>query len=315
MEFNYTVTERYNDRTLREIMRNEFQMSRIMIKRVKLYGRLEVNGVHMRIIDKVRTGDKVFASYGDDAGMLRKDSGIEIIYEDRYLAVVNKPAGIVTHPTHGHLDDSLITRLSDQTLHPVMRLDRETSGLIVLAKNGYIHNAISSSEIKKIYIAGVYGTFDPPEGIIDLPIKRRPNSVMIRDVSEDGRECMTIYKTLYSCTDRSLVGFRLITGRCHQIRVHSTYMKHPLIGDGLYGPLSNDNPNPSIKEAGTYDPIAGRQLLHAASLTFIHPVSNEHMSFVSHLPGDFRKVFSDVPGEIVDELPGKLDGLFGDITG
>lgn len=315
MEFNYTVTERFNGCTLREIMVKELKMSRIMIKRVKLYGTLEVNGCHMRVIDRVSAGDRVYAAYGDDAGTLKKDPSVTIKYEDEYLAVVVKPAGLVTHPTHNHLDDSLTQRLSDSTLHPVMRLDRETSGLLVLAKNGYVHNAISSADITKVYIAGVYGIYEPPCGIIDLPIKRRPNSVMIRDVAKDGRRCTTLYHTLHSEENRSLVAFRLITGRCHQIRVHSTYMHHPLIGDGLYGPLSSDNPDPSITEAGIYDPLAGRQLLHAAYLKFIHPITGEELEFEADLPEDFQRVFSDIPPKITDELAGKFDGLLGDISG
>ena len=151
MHFNLTVTDEDAGKELRDIMRDRLQMSRTMIKKVKLYGVLEVNGEHRRVIDTVSAGDKVFASYGEEDEKLKHDPSVPILFEDAYIAVVIKPAGIVTHPCHNHLDDSVLTRLSDNTLHPVMRLDRETSGLMVVAKSGYIHNAMINIKIRKKY--------------------------------------------------------------------------------------------------------------------------------------------------------------------
>ncbi len=310
MKFHWTVTNEDDGQTLRSIMKNRFRMSGIMIKNVKLYGKLEVNGIHMRVIDHVKTGDQVFAEYDDDAGELRKDADIPVIYEDQYLAVVNKPSDMVTHPTHGHLDDSLLTRLSDRTLHPVMRLDRETSGLTVIAKNGFVHNAFSDTKITKLYIAAVYGIYDPAEGLIEKPIKRRPGSVMVRDVTDkddpDGKYSVTVYKTLYADNEKniSLVAFRLITGRCHQIRVHSLSEGHPLVGDGLYGPLSVDNPDESIKNSKILDPLVGRQALHAFYLHFTHPVTGEDMEMTAGLPDDIKRLF-ELSDERFDELLGE----------
>ncbi|MBO4242692.1 MAG: RluA family pseudouridine synthase [Clostridiales bacterium] len=308
MDFRYVVKEQYDGKTLREIMTNELSMSNTMIKRVKLYGILEVNGIHRRVIDTVRTGDQVFASYNDDSGDLKNDPEIPIIYEDRYLAVVRKPAGTVTHPSHNHLDDSLITRLSDKTLHPVMRLDRETSGLLVIAKNGFIHNAMTDSDITKKYVAAVYGAFDPKEGIIEKNMKRRENSVMIRDTvpedDPDGKKAVTLYKTIVydEKEDISLVGYKLITGRCHQIRVHSLSEGHPLVGDGLYGPNSEDNPSDRFPRSIGLDKKIGRQALHAYYLQFTHPVTKEIMTFKDKIPDDIRNLFSDTASDVIDEF-------------
>ena len=266
-------------------------MSNNMIKRIKLYGTMDINGVHRRVIDKVSAGDRMFAAYEDDSGKLKAPESIKIYYEDEWIAVVEKPAGIVTHPTHGHLDDSLLTMLSDNTLHPVMRLDRETSGIIAIAKNGYAHALMAKQKMNKKYLAIVYGRYHDPEGIIDKPIKRRPDSVMIRDVAPDGHPSVTHYREVsyIKSHDISLVEFILETGRCHQIRVHSLSEGHPLVGDGLYGPNSVDNPG-NIENSKELDALIGRQALHAYYLSFNHPTTGERMEFESPIPSDMKRL-------------------------
>lgn len=292
MQFNHVVTSHEDGRTVKSVMSHELNMSSTMIKRVKLYGVLEINGIHANVTQVVKESDVIFASYDDDTGDLNKIPTIPILYEDEYFAVVEKPTDMVTHPTHGHLDDSLLTLLnsSSNPLHPVMRLDRETSGLLIVAKNGHIHKLFTEQKIKKIYAAAVYGLFEPEEGSIDYPIKRREGSVMIRDVcrtdDEGAHECLTLYRTLAKDTDLniSLVEYELKTGRCHQIRVHSTYMGHPLVSDGLYGPCSIDNPSDRYPLAQELDARCGRLALHARKISFIHPITGEAMEFESKIP-------------------------------
>jgi len=298
MQFKLVVTKNLEGKTLKSVMAHELDMSSTMIKRVKLYGTLEVNGEHVTVKHILKEGDEIFAEYADDTGPLRRLENIPVLYEDEYFAVVDKPSGMVTHPTHGHLDDSLLTALnaSDKPLHPVMRLDRETSGLVVVAKTGHIHKLFTSQNIYKQYLAGVYGIYDPAEGVIDLPIKRREDSVMIRDVCnlEDpkGKDALTHYKTVAVDKDKniSLVSFVLGTGRCHQIRVHSSYMHHPLIGDGLYGPLSVDNPSDEYPLCEQIDNACGRLALHASVLKFNHPLTGKQMEFTSPLPEEIRRL-------------------------
>lgn len=314
MQIQFTIEPHNDGKTLKEILAKDFMMSRIMIKRVKLHGRLEVNGEHRRVIDTVKTGDVVYADYEDDSGKLKPESetGIHIYYEDDNFSVIEKPAGIVTHPTHNHLDDSLLTRLSDNPLNPVMRLDRETSGIIAVAKNGYSHNTIIKLGMHKKYMAIVYGKF-PDEGTINKPIKRRENSIMIREVTTeddpDGKTSITHFKTLYydEQNDLSLVLFTLETGRCHQIRVHSLSINHPLAGDGLYGPNSVDNPSDNFPSSVEFDAKIGRQALHACYLSLCNPFSKELMVFKSPLPEDMFNLLSGISRETVDEFLSKIE--------
>lgn len=314
MEFNYVVTSKHDGSALKTVMFS-MGMSRNMIKRIKLYGDLDVNGNHVWVNHIVHTGDLIYARYPDDVGDLNKTSNIPILYEDKYFAVVSKPAGMVTHPTHGHLDDSLLTVLnsSSNPLHPVMRLDRETSGLMIVAKTGHIHKLFSEQHnISKQYIAAVYGKYEPAEGTINEAIKRRENSVMIRDVAKPddplGKPSITHYNEISydENLDISLIRFKLETGRCHQIRVHSTYMGHPLVGDGLYGPNSTDNPSDKFPLSIELDKKCPRVALHAAYLEFTHPITNETMSFAS-MPSD---EILDLSIKFRDHLTGELKRFF-----
>lgn len=310
MRFNYVVTPGQEGLPLRSILSKELNISSTLIKKIKLYGTLEVNGEHATVKYIVKTGDTVFACYDDDAETLKQIPGIPVFYEDEYFAVVEKPSGMVTHPVHGHLDDSLLTALSssDRPLHPVMRLDRETSGLMIIAKSGHIHKLFTEQQINKKYIAAVYGIYECSSGTIDLPIKRREGSVMIRDVCESdvigAHPSVTHYRQISAdgTLNISLVEFTLETGRCHQIRVHSTYMGHPLVGDGLYGPCSVDNPTDRFPDAKMIDERCGRLALHAYHLDFKHPVTGTSMTFESPLPGQIK----GLSPQFTDHLAGKI---------
>ncbi len=296
MKIRYIVPKTYDNCDIKTVLSKKFLMSSGMIKHLKTNGVVNVNGVHTRVVDPVHEGDELYLELGDTDFMLRRCPEIDILFENEWYAVVNKPSGIVTHPTHGHLDDSLITRLSDRTLHPVMRLDRETSGLIVIAKCGYAHNTLHQyGDFEKRYTAVCFGRFEPPEGLIDQPIARREGSVMIRDCRPDGRESQTVYKTLKynEELDLSLVEYRLITGRCHQIRCHSTFMGHPLAGDGLYGPCSIDNPSDRYPNASSVDQKVGRLALHCSYLKFFDPMAGTYREFCLDIPEAFSSLFAE----------------------
>ena len=296
MKLDYFVQSEYNGCEIRQIMRREFNMSTTWVKRVKLYGKVELNGVHARVIDRVQAGDRLYFEYEDNSAKLTPPDNVSILFENEHYAVVNKPAGMVTHPSHGHLDDSLLTSLSKNTLHPVMRLDRETSGLLIVAKDGYTHNMfVSGAEIKKCYLALCYGQFEPADGTLSFPIARRKGSVMIRDCVPDGKPSITHYKTVryFGEKDISLVEFELETGRCHQIRTHCCHVGHPLLGDGLYGPLSDDNPNESLREnAMIFDSLAGRCALHAYKIEYRDPFDLEYKTFETELPADMQRIIT-----------------------
>lgn len=296
MRIEYFVQSEYNGCEIQQIMRREFKMSTTWVKRVKLYGTVDLNGVHARVKDRVKEGDLLLFEYEDNSGKLTPPDNVSILYETESYAVVNKPAGMVTHPSHGHLDDSLLTNLSKNTLHPVMRLDRETSGLLIVAKDGYAHNMlVTGADIQKSYLALCYGKFEPEAGTMSFPIARRAESVMIRDCVPDGKPSVTHYKTVryFEKAGISLVEFKLETGRCHQIRTHCCHVGHPLLGDGLYGPLSDDNPNDALKElASVYDEKIGRVALHAYKIEYKDPFDLEDKVFEAELPQDMKKVIS-----------------------
>ncbi|MBN1891676.1 MAG: RluA family pseudouridine synthase [Clostridiales bacterium] len=269
-------------------------MSRHMIKKIRLYGQLLVNGTASRMKDPVYAGDNIEAHYDKESNAARRQHcTISVYFEDDWLFVCEKPAGLVTHPSWQHMDDSLIQRLSDDRLHPVMRLDRETSGVIIIAKNGYSHNQIISETMEKEYIGIVHGRFEPSSGIINLPIGRSDSSIITRVVRDDGKKSITGYQTLLTndVTNVSMVRFVLKTGRCHQIRVHSAHLGHPLVGDGLYGLCSMDS-----KSADRFhlrnESLIDRQALHAAYLSFIHPITREKMVFKSPLPVDMENLIA-----------------------
>ena len=296
MRIKYFVQSEYNGCEIQQIMRREFNMSTTWIKRVKLYGTVDLNGVHAKVKEHVKTGDLLLLEYEDNSGKLTPPDNVSILYETESYAVVNKPAGMVTHPSHGHLDDSLLTSLSKNTLHPVMRLDRETSGLLIVAKDGYAHNMlVTGADIKKSYLALCYGRFEPESGTMSFPIARRADSVMIRDCVPDGKPSVTHYKTIeyFENAGISLVEFKLETGRCHQIRTHCCHVGHPLLGDGLYGPLSDDNPNEALKElASIYDEKIGRVALHAYKIEYKDPFDLEDKVFEAEIPQDMQRVIS-----------------------
>ena len=296
MRIKYFVQSEYNGCEIQQIMRREFNMSTTWIKRVKLYGTVDLNGVHAKVKEHVKTGDLLLFEYEDNSGKLTPPDNVSILYETESYAVVNKPAGMVTHPSHGHLDDSLLTSLSKNTLHPVMRLDRETSGLLIVAKDGYAHNMlVTGADIKKSYLALCYGRFEPESGTMAFPIARRADSVMIRDCVPDGKPSVTHYKTIeyFENAGISLGELKLETGRCHQIRTHCCHVGHPLLGDGLYGPLSDDNPNEALKElASIYDEKIGRVALHAYKIEYKDPFDLEDKVFEAEIPQDMQRVIS-----------------------
>ncbi len=277
------------------ILKSRFGMSGLLVKRIRLYGSLLVNGNPTRMKSPLHVNDEVIAEYSDESEIprIREDCKIPILYDDDWIIVCEKPGNLVTHPSWQHMDDSLIQRLSSSPLNPVMRLDRETSGLIVIAKNGYAHHRIISMPMEKKYLAIVHGHLQPEEGTIREPIGRADNSIMIRVVRDDGHPSVTHYKVLRyrEDTDLSLVQFQLETGRCHQIRVHSLSLGHPLVGDGLYGPFSQDFPNPNIPSL-EMDKRIGRQALHACYLSFWHPITGEKMTFMSPMPEDMAQLIN-----------------------
>jgi 23S rRNA pseudouridine1911/1915/1917 synthase len=211
-----------------------------------------------------------------------------IAYEDNALLVIDKPSGIMVHPT-ARQDGITIAngvlhhyRESGQScdFHPVHRLDRQTSGLLLVAKNAYIHHLLSGQGIKHVqrsYQAIVTGQPQPLSGTIDAPIGRKPGSIIERMISASGQEAVTDYRTISGTSTASLMQISLRTGRTHQIRVHFSHIGHPLLGDDLYGGCTD---------------LINRQALHAGKLAFNHPITNELLTIHSPLPPDMLSILT-----------------------
>lgn len=221
---------------------------------------------------------------------------IDVIYEDSYLLVVNKPAGIASLPAKAKDSQTmanlvkayLIAKKENSSIHLVTRLDRNTSGLMVFAKTSYSHSLLDqilhTEDFQKFYLAMVYGQVEPSEGLIDLPIGIDPTAFYMRNIDyQQGKNSKTLYETVKRYPSASLLKLKLLTGRTHQIRVHLTAIGHPIIGDDMY--------------SKKIDERMPRQALHCYRLNIVHPVTKRLLKLKAPLPQDMVMLDSVLRGE------------------
>ena len=235
---------------------------------------------------------KKTAQSGEEIG-IRLSSHLhdgDILYEDESLLILNKPAGIPVHPSMEHYTDSLSNGVKyyfeqislKRKIRPVNRLDRNTSGIVIFAKNQYIQECLikqmKTDEFKKEYLALVNGSLSKKEQIILAPISRNENSIIERCVAANGSKAITIVELLKNFDNYSLIKCILKTGRTHQIRVHMQFIKHPILGDTLYGVPSD---------------LINRQALHAYKICFSHPITKEKINIIAELPEDIKKLINN----------------------
>lgn len=232
------------------------------------------NGRLVRSIDEVFDGDEIILRL-DDTSFLEPNKSLnaQIVYENDNLVVFNKPSGMPVHPSIKHQGDTLGNYFAylfpDITFRPVNRLDRDTSGLCIVAKNAHSANLLQDC-CRKVYYAAVHGVTDET-GTISAPIARKEESIIVRCVRDDGQLAVTHYNRIGYNEKYSLERIYLETGRTHQIRVHFAYIGHPLAGDDMYG--------------GSREDIA-RQALHCGELSFTEPVTGEEITVKAPLPSD-----------------------------
>lgn len=230
---------------------------------------------------------------------------LEIVYEDDDLLVVNKPAGLVVHPAKGHATGTLVNGLiyylkdqlssGSQAYRPgiVHRIDKDTSGLLVVAKNDAAHQALSQQlqtrQLKRTYLALVNGSVQVDSGQIDMALKRDPKNRLRWQVDETGKEAITDFKVLQRWPVASLVEAQLQTGRTHQIRVHLEAIGHPLIGDPVYRRHLQNIP-------GLFTHLTSGQLLHAHQLSLVHPRTGEVLTFTCEMPAAMQDVIDQLNG-------------------
>lgn len=291
MKLEYIVKN--NQFTINQILQNELQISsRLLYKLIRLK-RIFLNGKLCDTRKKVLKDDVISIDFNyeeDNSNIIPTRIDLNIIYEDDWLLIVNKPAGIAIHPSILHYSDSLSNGIRfyfdsislNKKIRPVNRLDSDTSGLVIFAKCEYIQECLILQMKKHIfqkeYLAICKGRFDVKSDTISLPIARKENSIIERCISKDGQISITHYEVLKQFNNYAFVKCILETGRTHQIRVHLSTIGHPLIGDSLYGSSSN---------------LINRQALHCYALKFIHPITKQNLEILGELPSDFKKILKE----------------------
>jgi 23S rRNA pseudouridine1911/1915/1917 synthase len=278
--------------------------SRARLQRLIEAGDVLVNGKQAKASYKVSAGDEVEVELtpAPASNFTPENIPLEIVYEDDHLVVVNKPAGLVVHPAAGVHSGTLANALAYHfqqlsqagSIRPgiVHRLDKDTSGLLVVAKTESAHEDLSDQfrarEIFKSYIALVYGVVKQESGRIEQPIARDPRNRTRMAIVPGGRGALSLYKTRRSYNSFTLLDVELKTGRTHQIRVHLAWLKHPVVGDELYGG-GRDN-NVQDVQLRAHIRKLKRQFLHAEKLGFRHPQTGEHIQLVAPLPAELSNL-------------------------
>jgi 23S rRNA pseudouridine1911/1915/1917 synthase len=271
-------------------------LSRSRLRQLIAEGQVMVNGAPAKPAHRVRPGDRILVTVPAPrpSGVVAQDINITVVYQDADLVVVDKPAGLSVHPGPGHPDQTLVNGLLalcpdirgiGGEIRPgiVHRLDKDTSGLLMVAKTQEAHTGLSNQirdrTVQKGYLALVEGVPLPGSGTVDVPIGRDPRRRTRMAVTPGGRESRTGYRLLEQVGEYSLLELQLLTGRTHQARVHMAWLGHPLLGDALYGKRS---------------PLLDRHFLHAFRLAFSHPETGEPLEFRSPLPRELEDALEAV---------------------
>lgn len=283
----YTVLPELAGRTVKYCLRRQFTLTDGMISSLKWRpGAITLNGTPVRTNAIVQAGDILAVEVGDvkpGGEFVPVEVPLDILYEDADLLILNKPAGLAVHGKSEKGDITLGNALAfrygpDTLFHPVNRLDKDTSGAMVVAKNGYIHDrlrrVLHTGEFRREYLAVVVGQPNPPAGVINAPIGKSGEGWK-REVRPDGQSAVTEYETVKTWEELSLLRLTLQTGRTHQIRVHMAHLGHPLLGDWLYGARDDRIP---------------RHALHASRVVLCHPVTGRLVDVSAPLPEDLKKL-------------------------
>lgn len=295
----YRVTNDNNNQKVSQILKNHLKLSRGEMRRIKRCAGLMVNDQTVRLNSLVKEGDliRVNLQDTDDQPVIPQDIPLDIIFEDEHILVVNKPPDMLVHPLSYHVLNTLANGViyhwqlqgHNSKFRAVSRLDKDTSGVILIAKSSYICHQLSAqmknSMCRREYLAVVHNRITMDSGIIDFPIGRPNDNSLVFGVTPQGKEAITHFTVMQRFAGGSLVKLRLETGRTHQIRVHMRHFGHPLMGDDLYG--------------GSLELIQ-RQALHSWRLEFYHPVTKEHIRLEAPLPADITSLIQKLKNDYPD---------------
>lgn len=284
----YTVTKEDNGKQLKSILLNRMEISKRLLNRLKSQNKILVNNSPRKTIETVNEGDKIVVDINTDLcdkteNILFQDLNLSVLYQDDYILAIDKRPHMVMHPVSGHQSGTvangvahLLHKAGKPTIiHPISRLDKDTSGIVLIAMNPYVQEHLikqmKNNQFEKEYIAVVNGILKQSQGTISAPIDRVPGSIINRQVSPTGANAITHFKVIETYKNASKLRLTLETGRTHQIRVHMSHIGHPIIGDDLYFQKSE---------------LINRQALHAHRVSFIHPIKKERLDIISNLPRD-----------------------------
>lgn len=269
---------------LSAVLKEELKMSTGLLNRVKWADGLRVNGQSVHTDYQVTPGDEVVVLLEEKQAQYPAESGpLTILYEDASLLAVDKPAGMLIHPSRNRLTGTLANLVQGHyeaqgitaAFHPLTRLDRDTFGIVLIAKSAYVHALLQEQRPRKLYYARTFGGPGAEAGIIDAPIARKPLPSLLREVRPDGKPSLTRYRVLERREESCLLELEPVTGRTHQLRLHCAHMGFPILGDPQYGSAASV----------AYSQGLGltTQLLCAKSLEFTHPITGETLHLESKM--------------------------------
>ena len=261
---------------LSSFLRGEMQMSYSLMNKLKWGDAIQVNGESQRTNFPVKPGDVITVRMEEETPEYPAEDGtLKILYEDAYLLAVDKPAGMLIHPSRSRNEGTLANYVAgyyrktgqQSAFHPLTRLDRDTFGIVLLAKNAHVHTLLQQTRVQKTYHALTFGWMEADSGTMDAPIARRELPSLLRYVSPDGKPSITEFAVLERGENICKLALRPITGRTHQLRVHCAHMGHPILGDPQYG---------NAESIAFSDKLGlPYQMLCAKKLEFRHPITGE----------------------------------------
>lgn len=288
MELRITTTR---EGRLSSFLRTELKMSAGLVNRLKWGDALRVNGAPCFTNHAVQCGDVITVLLDEETPEFpAEDGALNVLFEDEYLLAVDKPAGMLIHPSRSKFDGTLANFVAGyyektgqhSAFHPLTRLDRDTFGIVLLAKNAHIHAMLQQTRVQKTYYAIVYGEPPNESGLIDAPIARKPLPSLLREVREDGKPSRTRYRVTERRGVLCKVELEPFTGRTHQLRVHMAHIGTPIVGDPQY---ASDASMAFSRECGV-----STQLLCAKRLEFAHPITGENLLLASDMDAEFPDV-------------------------
>lgn len=294
MKLSYTIKSNECFDNIKEVLKTKFEISDRLLLKLKTNNKIFLNGNATNIKTPVNSNDivEILMNFDEDnTNVVPTKMKLNILFEDDSLLILNKPAGFPIHPSMLHFEDSISNGVKyyfdsiglKKKIRPVNRLDKDTSGIVIFAKNEYVQECLvrqmKRNEFIKEYIAICEGVLTKTSGVINQPIARKENSIIERCIDSKGDIAITHYDVIKSNQNLSVVHLKLETGRTHQIRVHMAYIGNSILGDTLYGKASN---------------LINRQALHSYKISFMHPVTHKKIELTAPLFEDMEKIINSI---------------------